>query len=136
MSSLVEKWELSGLLTNASNKEELSQTLECAAHNLVYVVSKNSTEEATKTAGVLIFPTIRRVLGNKEFSFVEGQDLSAFTRESVSVAMPLASSDEEAVCESISNQMSERLQKYGAVKVANVTAEQTSTGVDIHFYCA
>ena len=130
--SLVEKWELSGLLEEAINKEGLSNVLECIAVDIVSVRDTQNSE-IIKTAAVLGFPIANRVLRARNFTWQDGGE---HTQETVHVTTPVTEEDELQVCEQVSQQLSTLLDKYANLNVHGVKTEFVDGGFNIHYLCS
>lgn len=135
---LVQKWEASGLLEGVSNKTVVAQTLESAANSLlVYATKYDKVPKSVNFAASMTFPIVRRVLGKRDFTYVEGD--TSYTKEThfVSYSEPPPKRDEEpAICADVSQVLSEKLNKYTNLKVHGVHTEVKDDGFEIQFFCS
>jgi len=135
---LVKKWEQSGLLEGARNKEDLAKTLEHSSRNLLrYMSLYNKNPTAVQTAAAMTFPIVTRVLRERNFSYVEGE--SSFVKETEFIKFfdVAASPDGETeICASTAANLSNKLNKYADLKVYGVHTEIKDDGFEVQFLCS
>lgn len=144
---LVEKWEQSGLLEGVKNKDGLAKTLEYAASDLLEFSAKQSDQEAVKVAASMTFPIIRRVLGERDFTFTHflehiGQTKSVdHQRETEFVEFTnketlIEDEHQPQICANTAELLSVKLNKYPNLKVYGVHTEVKDNGFEVQFLCS
>lgn len=151
---LVEKWEQSGLLTGALRKEELAQTLESSAAWIMEFVEKDDMKKVN-TAASIVLPTVRRVLGEKDFTFQHFVDhvfqnseadrpIIGFKQEKELVLWNDVLTDNSevsenlqlAACEKLETAFKEKLSKYNNLVINGVTTDFSKDGFEVSFRCS
>jgi len=117
---LVEKWEQSGLLEGALNKEGIARCLEDIAQvammNAATLNYKFVNEAKLAVAISLLFPAARLALGERNFALSEDKN---FTREVFEVEYPTETPDEVGPehCHAVAERVSKVLEEYKNLKV-------------------
>ena len=141
---LVEKWGQSGLLDGATNKESLAKILEyTSAYFLEYVPKED--EKRLNTSAAIVLPTIRRVLGDRDFTslhwarqLLETMQVPKFVRETELVKWSeIEGEDAELkICERLEKSFKEKLNKYEELTLYEVATEFLEDGFEVTFRCA
>ena len=144
INQLVEKWEHSGLLEGAVNKESIAKTLEYAASWFLEYVPKDDVKKLN-TSAAIVLPTIRRVLGDRDFkslhynmTILETQSVPKFKREIefVKWSEALTEDSQLKICERLEKSFKEKLEKYADLTLYEVATEFKNDGFEVAFRCA
>jgi hypothetical protein len=139
--SLVEKWERSGLLDGAVNKEGIANCLEDVAQ-LAMIQGKYIKNVGEKKLGValsLLFPVVRIALGERNFQWSKDK---TYTREVIEAEYPQVQDPNEVEpehCSAIAKLVSEKLDKYRNLKIHGFVPEFTQeeqNKFEIHVLCS
>lgn len=140
---LVEKWEQSGLLDGAVNKEGISCCLEDIAQwTLLHAATlkyKIVEEKKLAVAVSMLFPVVRIVLGERKFEFVKNE---AHTREVIQVEYPDvedANMVEPEHCSVVAERVAKVLDQYENLKIHGFFPEFThehENKFEIHVLCS
>jgi hypothetical protein len=141
--SLVEKWERSGLLEGAINKEGIANCLEDVgrwvmfhAADLKYMLVK---EKKLGVAISILFPVARLALGERNFQWSKDE---TYTREVIEVEYPQVQDPNEVEpehCSVVAKLVSEKLDKYKSLRVHGFFPEFTQeeqNKFEIHILCS
>jgi len=141
--SLVEKWERSGLLDGAVNKEGIANCLEYVAQcALIHASTIKYAIVSEKKLGVaisLLFPVVRIALGERSFQWSKDK---TFTREVIEVEYPSAEEPNEVEpehCSAVAKLLSEKLDKYKNLKIHGFIPEfpkENQNKFEIHILCS
>ena len=151
---LVEKWEQSGLLEGALKKEDVAQTLESSAAWIMDFVEKDDMKKVN-TAASIVFPVVRRVLGQKDFTFEHtllhmlkrsdaDQPIIGYKHEvefipwsSVLTDTPhLAEELQLKACQQLEVAFKEKLNKYENLVINTIMTTFKEDGFEIGFRCS
>ena len=144
INQLVEKREHSGLLDGAVNKESIAKTLEYAASWFLEYVPKDDVKKLN-TSAAIVLPTIRRVLGDRDFkslhynmTILETQSVPKFKREIefVKWSEALTEDSQLKICERLEKSFKEKLEKYADLTLYEVATEFKNDGFEVAFRCA
>lgn len=129
---LVEKWEMSGLLQGVRNTKAMAEVLEESA---IMLLNKSGVQdEILQKSAALTFPILRRVFGNKNFTF----DKSAKSTNLETVKVDLVNhgffghtgtfkGDEEEIevqlCQAAAEELSKRISSYQNFVVSGIQVD-------------
>ena len=125
---LVEKWERSGLLEGAVNKEGIAYCLEDIAQ---YAMLNAATlkyalveEKKLAVAISLMFPATRLVLGKREFAYSQDKE---YSRETFVIDYPVESPEDVQPehCSAVAEKISKVLDQYKNLRIHGFVLEFT-----------
>jgi hypothetical protein len=141
--SLVEKWEQSGLLDGAVNKEGIANCLEDVAQfAMLQAATLKYRIVEEKKLGVaisLLFPVVRLALGERNFQWSKDEN---YTREVIEVEYPSVEDPNEVEpedCSAVAKLVSEKFDKYKNLKIHGFFPEfpkEHQNKFEIHLLCS
>lgn len=141
---ILEKWEQTGLLDGAVNKESIAKTLEYAASWFLEYVPKDDVKKLN-TSAAIVLPTIRRVLGDRDFkslhynlTILEKQSVPKIKSETefVKWSEALTEDSQLKICERLEKTLKQKLEKYADLTLYEVATEFKDDGFEVAFRCA
>lgn len=131
---IITKWEQSGLLEDAVNKDQMAVLLErVAVQCMFYSVSKIVKLDQLQNVASFAFPIVSRVFRNKNFQVVEGKR-EEFTPETYYVSTYDVNSDNDVDrVTDVAQVLTEKLTKYNNLEVLafNVYPEDKGFNIEL-----
>lgn len=139
---LVKKWELSGLLEGAINKEGIARCLEDIAQ---YAMLNAATlkyafveEKKLAVAVSLLLPVARLALGKREFTYSQDKE---YTREVFEIDYPAESPNDVQPehCSAVGDRISKVLDQYKNLRIHGFVLEflkEIKDKFEVHLLCS